>query len=204
MTQTLKLTSGAKSALAFAAPAVATLDVRHYLTGALLTSHKGHLAAVGTDGFFIAVACTSIDMPTAWADVILPPAALKAATHKTAAVLEVDGLKVTVIAADGTRQEFQAVEGKYPDWYRLLQSQNVDNVTTEPMGLNLEFLSRLGKGLKAALKLAGKKGAKAVPFMRFHMLAFGGQPDSALLRYETVADDAAAVEFHAVVMRARV
>lgn len=204
MTQAIKLTSGAKAALAFAAPAVATVDIRHYLTGTLLTSHKGHLAAVGTDGHFMAVACAGIDMPTAWADVILSPAALKAATHKTAAVLEVDGLKVTVIAADGTRQDFQAVEGKYPNWYRLLQSQNTDNVTTEPMGLNLEFLSRLGKGLKTALKLAGKKGVEAVPFMRFHMLAFGGQPDSARLEYETVSDDCSLIEFHAVVMRARV
>lgn len=202
MTQAIKLTSGAKAALAFAAPAVATVDIRHYLTGALLTSHKGHLAAVGTDGHFMAVACAGIDMPTAWADVILSPAALKAATHKTAAVLEVDGLKVTVIAADGTRQDFQAVEGIYPSWHRLIQSQNIDNVTTEPMGLNLEFLSRLGKGLKTALKLAGKKGAEAIPFMRFHMLAFGGQPNSALLEYETVADDCALVEFQAVVMRA--
>lgn len=204
MTQTIKLTSGAKAALAFAAPAVATLDVRYYLTGALLTSHKGHLAAVGTDGHFMAIAGASIDMPTAWADVILSPAALKAATHKAAAVLEVDGLKVTVIAADGARQEFQAVEGKYPDWYRLLQAQNACDVTTEPMGLNLEFLSRLAKGLKTALKLAGKKGVEAAPFMRFHMLASGGYPNSALLCYETVADDAAAVEFEAVVMRARV
>lgn len=204
MKQTLNLTAGAKAALAFAAPAVATDDVRPFLIGALLGSHNGKLAAVGTDGHFMAVACAGIAMPTAWADVILPPAALKAATHKTAAILETDGLKVAVIAVDGTRQEFKAVEGKYPDWYRLLQAQNACDVTTEPIGLNLEFLSRLAKGLKTALKLAGKKGVEAAPFMRFHMLAFGGYPNSALLRYETVADDAAAVEFEAVVLCARV
>ena len=175
MKQTLNLTAGAKAALAFAAPAVATLDVRHYLTGALLTSHKGHLAAVGTDGHFMAIAGASIDMPTAWADVILP----------------------TVLA-----KSFRPLKANTPTGIACC---NRKASITSPLSLwALILKSRLCKGLKTALKLAGKKGAESLPFMRFHMLAFGGQPNSARLEYETVADDCSVVEFHAVVMRARV
>lgn len=110
--------------LAACAPMMAKHDVRYYLNGMLLTPELGTVRAVATDGHALA---TGLDAYSTWAGdqapVIVPRALVEWALKnikRGPVTIERDGDALTVRAGNGAAMTDARVDGKFPDWHRVM------------------------------------------------------------------------------------
>jgi DNA polymerase-3 subunit beta len=115
--------------------AMAQQDIRYYLNGLLLIVEKGQVKVVATDGHRLAFAALPIDADVERQEVIIP--------RKTVIELERllddsdDAIKID-IAANQVRFQFanvelvsKLVEGKFPDYQRVIPSGYKNNFTID-------------------------------------------------------------------------
>lgn len=119
--------------------AMATQDVRHYLTGLLLEVNEDKLTAVATDGHRLAVAHRTLLEPCTDSRVIIPgkavkglkrllPELVKLSQEKDSVSLEVD--EEFLCLAFNLGQEMtinltaRLIDGKFPDYRRVLPASN--------------------------------------------------------------------------------
>lgn len=158
---------GAFKAVALAA---AQQDIRYYLKGMLIEQAKDGLYLVATDGHRMHAMRVRQDvvLPVG-AQVIVPNDAIaKVKPNRQMATLVVelaDDLCSGALTYFGDRFTWAAVEGKFPEWRRVLPREaKLDGVGAS---LNTDYLADVAK---AAVLMGSKKGEAATP-----QLAFAGQ-----------------------------
>jgi DNA polymerase III subunit beta len=133
------------------AQASAKDDIRYYLNGVALEFRTGTTYMVGTDGHIMLVGCHRVVEQEAMAgEIILPLDSVLAACKAKQAMLE--------LQFDDTTRQFtlgnvigKTMDGKYPDWRRVVPAFTDDS--TVRVQLNLA----LGKPFLAAAKALGMK-----------------------------------------------
>ena len=112
--------------LRLSAHCISTEETRYYLNGVYLCkSPDATLRAVSTDGHRLA----RIDSTVAWAgpEVILPTEAVKALLRETAGNVTMslcDDPHLAVFAGDGWTYRVKLIDGKYPDYNRVISEEN--------------------------------------------------------------------------------
>lgn len=116
-------------------------DIRYYLQGVHIEQGATGTFAVATNGHFIAIARIDTQAQTP-ANVIVesghPAAAVKGA--KSAAIIDVEGAKVTITTTAG-EITVDAVKAQYPDWRRVIRAPQ----TGEQAYFNPEYLATIQK-----------------------------------------------------------
>lgn len=127
--QSLKLPQGAfKRLLVRVQYAMAVQDIRYYLNGMLLSVQDQRLIVAATDGHRLAVEGITLDAPAAQAEVILP----RKAVLELIKLLGDDEEPIELgIAANqvvfrraGFELRSKVVDGKFPDWQRVIPSNH--------------------------------------------------------------------------------
>jgi DNA polymerase-3 subunit beta len=107
--------------------AMAKGDVRYYLNGILLEIDPGELRLVASDGHRLALASAVLELPALGKSCVVPCNSV-AELHKLLSgggdvALAVSGNALRVTLADGTVFSTKLIEGKFPDWRRVLPTQ---------------------------------------------------------------------------------
>jgi len=183
-------------------------DVRHYLNGVFVHAVDGDVRIVATDGHRLIVSRIDLDgtpVPE-WAEagVIIPAEELRqalpllsrngvlpsyGARHESGSVVIDYGInhpRVTLRAFNGFASfSLTPVDGKYPDYARVLASQGATLARNEGQALRATGIDT--RYLKSVADIAGKLGAKAVhPFIgsdneQAAFFTFDGAPDTVLI-----------------------
>lgn len=145
--------------------AMATQDVRHYLTGMMLEINADKLTAVATDGHRLAIAHRFLSESYEDSQVIIPGKAISelerllqglARTHDEHHVVELgfddDFLQVKLVLSDGEQSQMmpdldveltaRLIEGKFPDYRRVLPRDN-DKVASFDKEQAVDVLRRI-------------------------------------------------------------
>lgn len=98
------------------AHAVASHDVRYYLTGILLQSDGSQIVAVATDGHRMAVSRLEAEAPKF--DAIIPGKSIKTLLNTRPKTIAID--KTMVCSQDGITVTTKLIDGRFPDWRRVM------------------------------------------------------------------------------------
>lgn len=104
------------------AHAMAKADARFYLNGALLAHEDGKTTVVATDGHRLAQSAVKSHGGDDLAGVILPrDAVIWLARNATDGEIQISTDKTSVtVSGEGLSVNLQAVDGRYPDWRRVI------------------------------------------------------------------------------------
>jgi DNA polymerase-3 subunit beta len=145
------------------AHAMATKDVRYYLCGVLIQSNAAETRLVATDGHRLhAVQHIGQDnkMIQEPVSVILPLEMVKTCikakvarhNHCPEITFYIDGSQIEAALPDGTSIKSFAVDGKFPDYCRIL-SFPMETFTNEAAAFNPSYLVDADQGLRDYLEL---------------------------------------------------
>lgn len=141
--------------IAYVAQFAGTQDIRYYLTGVCLQNTSEGFFAVATNGHVLAYAKLGDKLGDDF-EIILPISAAKIiASCKEIAGIDLEHESATkqlsLKTQDGT-QTLKAIEGKYPDWRRIVPQDNNAQLGDKPLGLSVIYLAWLDKAMKAFKK----------------------------------------------------
>lgn len=191
-------------ALAFVAHALPnprSVPTRPWLEGVCFDLEGGRLNLVATDGHRMAICelSTEYRAPGVSGHVLqftLPIGAVKMilALKAKRVLLHDMNEKVLTLNLDGHLHEFQAQDGKFPDWRRVdpTQAHRPGPEATAEIGLQAAALA-------AACTALGKLGSDSVPAVK---MAFGGAMGAVLLTVAT-GHDSGLIDPRVVVMPTR-
>ena len=149
--------------LAAVAPAMGNKDVRYYLNGVNFEHVQGGVIAVATDGNALIAAREKLPDLEPFASFIMPRAIvlelLKAGRKVTEFTVLTDEIE-----CDGGTRPFAPIDGKFPDWRRVLPA------TAQPLGAASFDPDVLEIPLKAAQALK-RRGVTWWPSVAFEMAA---------------------------------
>lgn len=133
-----------------------TQDIRYYLNGVCLQNSTDGLYAVATNGRVLACAKLGDRLEGDDFKIILPNSAAKSiASCKERCGMELEHESATkqlsIKTQDGT-QILKAIEGKYPDWRRIVPHDDNAQLGDKPLGLSVVYLALLDKAMKAFKK----------------------------------------------------
>lgn len=134
-----------------------TQDIRYYLNGVCLQNTSEGFYAVASNGHVLAYAKLGDKLEGDVFEVILPNSAAKiiaSCKDRCGLGLEHESVteQVSIKTQDGT-QTLKALEGKYPDWRRIVpQDDNNAQLGDKPLGLSVVYLALLDKAMKAFKK----------------------------------------------------
>lgn len=131
-------------------------DIRYYLNGVCIQNNSEGLYAVATNGHVLACAKLGDKLEGDDFEIILPNSAVKiVAACKDRCGLDLEHESVTnqvsIKTQDGA-QTLKAVEGKYPDWRRIVPQDDNAQLGDKPLGLSVVYLAWLDKAMKAFKK----------------------------------------------------
>lgn len=150
------------------AKAMAVKDIRYYLNGVcvetngndtILAASNGHMLAVvrcGGSGNLVTQKPTEYIIPAAMVQTIAKAKAPKGAQYPSVA-LTFDGCKVEAALPDGTSSIAQTVDGKFPDWRRIIPEGDLGE--TGAAHYNPDYLKAAAEA--AALATGDKTGVYA-------------------------------------------
>lgn len=158
-----------QSELKAVAQAMAVKDIRHYLNGVCVETNGRDTMLIATDGAMAAAlrsSCVGDEITQNPAGYILPDTLVKtiikakAPRHsKTPLVsLTFDGNKVTADLPDGTSAAALLVDGRFPDWRRVIPTGDLGE--TVATSFNPDYLAKAA----AAAAAMGVKSPWAYPF----------------------------------------
>lgn len=129
--------------IAYVAQFAGTQDIRFYLNGVCIQNSTDGLHAVATNGHVLACAKLGDKLEGDDFEIILPNSAAKIITsYKDRCGLDLEHESVTkqlsIKTQDGT-QTLKAIEGKYPDWRRIVD--NNAQLGDKPLGLSVVYLA---------------------------------------------------------------
>lgn len=142
--------------IAYVAQFSGTQDIRYYLNGVCLQNSSDGFYAVATNGHVLAYAKLGDKLEGDDFEIILPNSAAKIiASCKDRCGLDLEHESVTnqvsIKTQDGT-QTLKAMEGKYPDWRRIVPQDDNAQLGDKPLGLSVVYLALLDKAMKAFKK----------------------------------------------------
>lgn len=143
-------------AVRFASHAMAAKDVRYYLNGMLFEFRSSQLNLVATDGHRMAMVELSGSFEDINTDLICKTADIKTLISVVKAVKGFVSLtagqdSIRFEGSDFPALDFKAVEGKFPDWRRVMPQGAT--APTSVIGVNSIYLAEAGK---AATRMSGK------------------------------------------------
>ena len=122
-----------KALLAQVSFAMAVHDIRYYLNGILFVAEGTRLSLVSTDGHRLAFSCADLDVEVPKQEVILPR---KTVIELQRLLSDKDGAIEIQFAANQARFRFEGmefvtklVEGKFPDYNRVIPKNHSNSVT---------------------------------------------------------------------------
>ena len=133
-----------------------TQDIRFYLNGVCLQNSAEGFYAIATNGHVLACAKLGDKLEGDDFEIILPNAVAKiiaSCKERSGINLEHDSVTkmVSIKTQEGT-QTLKAIEGKYPDWRRVVPQDDTAQLGDEPLGLSVIYLASLDKAMKAFKK----------------------------------------------------
>ena len=133
-----------------------TQDIRYYLNGVCLHNNADGFYAVATNGNVLACSKLGDKLEGDDFEIILPNSVAKIiASCKERFGIDLEHEKVTaqlsIKTQDGT-QTLKAIEGKYPDWRRIVPQDDNAQLGDKPLGLSVVYLAWLDKAMKAFKK----------------------------------------------------
>lgn len=142
--------------IAYVAQFSGTQDIRYYLNGVCLQNTSDGFYAVATNGHVLACAKLGDKLEGDDFEIILQNATAKIiASCKERFGLDLehesDTKRVSIKTQDGT-QTLKAIEGKYPDWRRIVPQGDTAQLGDKPLGLSVVYLALLDKAMKAFKK----------------------------------------------------
>lgn len=142
-------------AVSLAAP---SKDIRYYLNGVLVQARKGRILLVATDGHRIHVGLGGVTEQPDF-DVIVPIDAVRVVTR--AAGKKAETVRLSINSEDGVLNDlnFRPVDGRYPDWRRVIPDDVCDWKQAEGTCFNGTYLADV---VSAAQYLGDKSGVVSV------------------------------------------
>ena len=133
-----------------------TQDIRYYLNGVCLQNNAEGLYAVATNGYVLSYAKLGDKLEGEDFEIILPNSAAKIiASCKERFGLDLeyerDTKQVSIKTQEGT-QTLKAIEGKYPDWRRVVPLSRQKLEEDQRLGMSTKYLAYLDKAYKAFKK----------------------------------------------------
>ena len=133
-----------------------TQDISYYLNGVCLQNSSDGFYAVATNGHVMAVSKLGDKLEGDDFEIILQNATAKIiASCKDRFGIDLEHEsgtnRVSIKTQDGT-QTLKAIEGKYPDWRRIVPQGDTARLGDNPIGLNVVYLALLDKAMKAFKK----------------------------------------------------
>lgn len=133
-----------------------TQDIRYYLNGVCLQNSSDGFFAVATNGHVLASAKIGEKLEGDDFEIILSNSAAKIITScKERFGIDLEHERVTaqlsIKTQEGT-QTLKAIEGKYPDWRRIIPQGDTAQLGDKPWSLSVVYLSLLDKAMKAFKK----------------------------------------------------
>lgn len=133
----------------------ATKELRYYLNGVLIEMHGGVLRLVATDGALIGV-CLLPDeypekadfawiMPNAMVDAIIKSKIKQAYVTVGPDSVEKGSSATLSVSLNGAQLSFRAIEGRFPDWRRVVR---LSNAPIMPSNFDAALLGRIAKASK--------------------------------------------------------
>ena len=131
-----------------AAECAATKDIRNYLNAVCIEFRRNQCFVIGTDGQMVGVFKQYAEIPDM--TILIPHDVIKRINKKAEyVVLKITGDECVI---DGI--EFKQVDGKYPDWRRVISSPDT---TQEQVMVDPDLFARGAKAIKHAF------GSKRMP-----------------------------------------
>lgn len=142
--------------IAYVAQFSGTHDIRYYLNGVCLQNSSDGFYAVATNGHVMAVAKLGEKLEGDDFEIIIQNVTAKIiASCKERFGLDLehesDTKRVSIKTQDVT-QILKAIEGKYPDWRRIIPQGDTAQLGDKPLGLSVVYLALLDKAMKAFKK----------------------------------------------------
>lgn len=133
-----------------------TQDIRYYLNGVYLQNSSDGFYAVATNGHALACAKLGDRLEGDDFEIIIQNAAAKIiASCKDRLGLDLEHENATkqlsIKTQEGT-QILKSIEGKYPDWRRIIPQGDTAQLGDKPLGLSVVYLALLDKAMKAFKK----------------------------------------------------
>lgn len=133
-----------------------TQDIRYYLNGVCLQNTDDGFYAVATNGHVLSYAKLGDKLEGEDFEIILPNSAAKIiASCKERFGLDLehesDTKRVSIKTQEGT-QTLKAIEGKYPDWRRIVPQGATAQLDDKPWILSVVYMALLDKAMKAFKK----------------------------------------------------
>lgn len=142
--------------IAYVSQFAGTQNIRYYLNGVCLQNNADGFYAVATNGHVLACAKLGDKLEGDDFEVILPNSAIKliaSCKERFGMDLEHESTtaQVSLKTSEGT-QTLRAVEGKFPDWKRVIPQDGTAQLGDKPLGLSVVYLALLEKAYKAFKK----------------------------------------------------
>lgn len=152
----IHLSQEAIARIAYVSLFAGTQDIRYYLNGVCLQNSSDGFYAVATNGHVLASAKISDKLEGDDFEIILPNSVAKiiaSCKERFGLNLEHDSVtkQVSIETQEGT-QTLKAIEGKYPDWRRIVPQGDTAQLGDKPLGLSVVYLALLEKAYKAFKK----------------------------------------------------
>ena len=152
----LHLSQEAIARIAYVSLFAGTQDIRYYLNGVCLQNSSDGFYAVATNRHVLAYAKISDKLEGDDFEIILPNSVAKiiaSCKERFDLNLEHDSVtkQVSIETQEGT-QTLKAIEGKYPDWRRIVPQGDTAQLGDKPLGLSVVYLALLDKAMKALKK----------------------------------------------------
>lgn len=133
-----------------------TQDIWYYLNGVCLQNTDDGFYAVATNGHVLAYAKLGDRLEGDDFEIIIQNATAKSITSCKERFgldleYESDTKRVSIKTQEGT-QTLKAIEGKYPDWKRIIPQNETTQLGDKPLGLSVIYLAWLDKAMKAFKK----------------------------------------------------
>lgn len=140
----------------FVSHAAATKDIRYYLNGILFEFRPSALTLVGCDGHRMAVIEIAGEFGDVHTDFICTNADIKTLLSvykpsKADVTVNIENGKLVVAGAGNQTLLFEPLEGRYPDWRRVMPQG--ETVATTEFGVNAIYIA---DAAKAASRLGNK------------------------------------------------